>query len=215
MVTSTQESTVFEETYAKYMERIKKIPLENFFDMGATLGVEVRHDAFLIPFLNDLYALSHSGIEKCNVPTRAVPFGVRIALLKYVLMCPEKEPLPESAWMTYKDFKDAAPLIHYFSTQVERPIINMFSGKINALACAVGSLGGIPSPMFKESYDLSMMLHAFPRIPMIINYNDQDDEFPATCSVLYQKNTAHFLDMESLAITGSYCAAKLIEIAEK
>ena len=135
--------------------------------------------------------------------------------VKYVLLCPKDEPPPESAWVTYKDFKDAAPLIHYFTTNVAAPIIKTFSGKIGALSRALCFLGGVPSPMFKDSYDLSMMLHTLPKIPMIINFNDRDDEFPATCSVLYQKNSEHFFDMESLAITGTCCTEKLIEGVEK
>lgn len=209
-----EKSTVFEETFLNYMAQIREIPLTRFPKIGALLGVDVREDAFMIPFFDGLYALSHSGIVDMKAPTRPVPFGVRVAILKYVLMCPETEPPPESAWVTYKDFKDAAPLIHYFTTRVDLVIANAFSGKVAMLERAVKTLGGVPSPMFKESYDLSMMLHTFPRIPTLINFNDQDDEFPAACSILYQKASASFLDMESLAITAAYCAAKLIAFTE-
>jgi len=49
-----------------------------------------------------------------------------------------------------------------------------------------------------------------PRIPVILNFNDSDDLFPATCSILYQESAQHYLDMECLAMTGTLLAGKLL-----
>ena len=39
---------------------------------------------------------------------------------------------------------------------------------------------------------------------MLLLFNDKDDEFPAQCSVLVEKKTQKFLDMEFLAMVGMH-----------
>lgn len=146
-------------------------------------------------------------------PEKRAPFGVSVVLLKYILMCPVTEPLPSSEWFTFKDFKDAAPLLTYFKSNATKAVETTFSGQLKRLESACLSMKATPSPMFKASYNLSMMFHALPKIPVILNFNDIDDEFPALCSMLYQKNTASYLDMECVAITGTYLAGELIKRA--
>jgi hypothetical protein len=47
-------------------------------------------------------------------------------------------------------------------------------------------------------------------VPVIVNFNDRDDLFSASCSVLYRSSAAYFLDMECLAMTGTLLAGKLL-----
>jgi hypothetical protein len=53
------------------------------------------------------------------------------------------------------------------------------------------------------SYDVSMQLTALPKIPVLLLFNDVDDEFPARCSVLFQKSIENYLDMETVALIGN------------
>jgi hypothetical protein len=39
---------------------------------------------------------------------------------------------------------------------------------------------------------------------MLLLFNDKDDEFPAQCSVLFEKRAEKFLDMECLAMVGMH-----------
>ena len=61
------------------------------------------------------------------------------------------------------------------------------------------------------AYDLSLMFKALPRIPVLLRFNDGDDEFPAQCSILFRQSAEHYLDMESLAIAGTFLAGNLIK----
>jgi hypothetical protein len=47
-------------------------------------------------------------------------------------------------------------------------------------------------------------------VPILVLFNDADEEFPARCSVLFQRRAEHFLDAESLAVLGS-CFKQRIE----
>lgn len=208
-------AAVFKRTYEDYLAQIKKLDLQS---LAPVLGAEIKEDSLIIPFFGDSFIISKSGISlfdeysndkiSGNSDSR-VPFEVSVVLLKYILMCPSTEPSPSSEWFSFKDFKDAAPLISYFKTNASGYIESTFSGYLRRLENACTYLKATPSPMFQSSYDLSMMFHALPKLPVILNFNDADEEFPASCSILYQKNTACYLDMECVGITGAYLARKL------
>ena len=46
-------------------------------------------------------------------------------------------------------------------------------------------------------------------------FNDKDDEFPAQCSILFQKQAEFYLDPESLLMTGAVLARKLKKICDR
>jgi hypothetical protein len=43
---------------------------------------------------------------------------------------------------------------------------------------------------------------ALPKVPVLLLFNDEEDMFPAQCSVLFQSDCAGYLDMESIAMVG-------------
>ena len=62
------------------------------------------------------------------------------------------------------------------------------------------------------SYDLSMHLPVLPKIPVLVRFNDRDEEFPAQSVLLFQKSTEVYLDMECVAILGTYLAEALVSV---
>jgi hypothetical protein len=115
-------------------------------------------------------------------------------------MCPPYEPR-ETNWVTFKDFKDAAPLIHSFATTVTNPLVKLYSGRSSALEVTCNKIGGYP-PKETFAYDVCIQFDALPRIPLLLLFNDRDQEFPAQCSVLFAKRTEAYLDMECVAMLG-------------
>ena len=198
-----QRSSVFEETYQNYLQQIKTI---NYIARADMLGVNSAGSDLEIPLYDSVYLLSGDGIEA--VDGTPVSAAVRVILCKYVLMCPDKIVKQEYRLMTYREFKDAGPLISYFTTNTNKTIETTFTGKLHTFKARAINLGG--TLRSDESYDLSCEFAALPRIPVIVNFNDRDDLFPATCSILYRSTAQRFLDMECLAMTGTLLAGKLI-----
>ncbi len=199
-----EKSAVFEQTYHHYLKELKEI---DYLSRAELLGVEVQDGALIIPLYNTRYVVSGDGIE--GFDQIQANDAVRVILSKYVLTCPDELPALSNKWVTYREFKDGAPLVSYFTTNTNKNIESHFSGKLELLEQGCRSLGGIAEN--NDSYDLSVKLHALPRIPVSLNFNDEDDIFPATCSILYQESAQHFLDMECLAMTGTLLAGKLLK----
>jgi hypothetical protein len=201
----TNKSSVFKKHYEFYRQQIKDISLE---DIADHLDVEFIENKMIIPFLGHSYKISRNGIFDQFGKTPLYP--ICVVLFKYILTNP-KITFLESPWTSYKDFKDSGPLIGFFSNDVEKAIVKQFSGKTEDLKSACESLGGKNADM-DISYDVSMQLTALPKIPMILLFNDADDEFPARCSVLFQKRIENYLDMETVALIGNIFAKMLIAI---
>ena len=72
------------------------------------------------------------------------------------------------------------------------------------------ALGGT-APDIDVSYQLAMRFDALPRVPVVLLFNDEDEEFPAEATILFERRAERFLDMECLAILGWMLADRLAE----
>jgi hypothetical protein len=197
------KSSVFEKNYEFYLRQIKNISLK---EIATHLAVEYIKNEMIISFFGNTYRISQEGI--LDRSGKRPLYAICIVLFKYMLTSP-KTVYFESPWTSFKDFKDAGPLVGFFSNDVEKAIVTHFSGKTQNLKKACENLGGKKADM-DISYDVSMQLMALPKIPMLLLYNDADDEFSGRCSVLFQKNIENYLDMESVAIMGNIFSKMLI-----
>jgi len=190
-----EKEHVYEQTYKDYLTRIARLDFDFIADK---LGAAVDGEDLLVAFFGRPYRISAQGIS--DPSGRQPHLSVSVILCKYLLMCPLIEPLGGS-WMAYKDFKDAAPLIHAFSNTVTGPLAETFSGRVPELENAGKKMGGYP-PGEQFPYDLCLQFDALPKVPLLLLFNDRDDEFPAQCGVLFEKRTEKFIDMECLAMVG-------------
>jgi hypothetical protein len=203
-----RKSPVFEENYQYYLEQIKDV---HFQHIAPILGADVEGDEMVIPFFGKFYRVAKKGIRG---PSGKKPeYFISIVLFKYILLCPEYAPA-SGDWQSFKDFRDAAPLISYFQRTVKTVLTRHFSGRLERLQWACKKMGGYP-PDIHLSHDLSMTFDALPKIPLLLTFNDREDEFPAQCSVLFQKQTENYLDMECTAGLGNMLAAMLMAADEE
>lgn len=197
-----ESSDVFEKNYQEYCAQMAKL---DFGSIINELGIVLDGNRMFIPFFNNKYFVSNNGIvdESGNRPD----YMTSVILAKYILLCPDQSHY-DKEWVSFKDFKKVSHFtnVNYFSSDTERAIERHFSGKLNDLKRACEELYGIQHEM-EISFDLSIQLKALPRISLLLLFNDGDEEFPAKCTVLFQKNAEYYLDPESLAMTGA-CLAK-------
>lgn len=197
-----EKPKVFEEHYSYYLDKISGLDLKS---KAGILGVEIDEHDILIPFLGKKYRVSNSGIT--GVSGKRPSYIVCVVLFNYVIQCPHEIP-EENDWMSYKDFKNAAPLVDFFTNAVEKSIATHFAGKRSELEAIAMALGGKP-PDLELSYDFANEFRLLPRVKILMVFNDREDQFPAQCSLLFQNKIKHFLDMESVAIAGFLFAENL------
>ena len=191
----TAKSSVFMETYQNYLHQIDKIDMDS---RSEKLGGNGEGNHMSISFFGQPYRISGRGIKDPSGKQPAI--GICVVLCKYVLLCPEIPSL-DKEWVSYRDFKDAAPLAGSFVNNPERAIAQNFSGRLDELAAACEKLGGW-NPGLDLSYQLIIKLYPLPKVPVLLLFDDADEEFPAQCKVLFERRAEHYLDPECLAILG-------------
>ena len=190
-----EKTHVYEQTYRDYLSRIAGIDLKFAADK---LDLKICGDTVIIPFFDKSFSVSPNGIA--DPSGRQPQLSVSVILCKYLLMCPMIMPLGGN-WLSFKDFKDATPLIQAFFNTVTLPIAESFSTRLADLERAAKKLGGY-EPNDDYPYDLSVQFDALSKVPLLLLFNDKDEEFPAQCTVLFEKRVLKLLDMECLAMVG-------------
>ncbi|OGR26470.1 MAG: hypothetical protein A2277_15965 [Desulfobacterales bacterium RIFOXYA12_FULL_46_15] len=203
------KATIFETHYKEYCRQIAGLDFSSIKD---TLGIELRGHEAVIPFFGENYIVSDTGIadESGNRPS----YMVCVILSKYLLLCPGT-PVVNKEWSALKDFHKMSQFtnLNFFTSDTEQPIVKIFSGRISALSEASRKLGGKPCKL-GVSYDFAMEFRVLPKIEILLIFNDRDDEFPATCSVLFQKQAEDYLDPESLIMAGTAFRQRLQKLSE-
>jgi len=191
----TENPSVFEETYRSYLSRIEELDFQKIADR---IGAETLGEELTVPFFGKPHRISSGGIidPDGNRPN----FSVCVVFFKYLLLCPEHNPA-EKDWVSFKDFKDSAPFAGAFVNYTEAPLARHFSGRLKDLATAGRKIHGhLPAAAF--SNDLYMQFDALPKVPVLLLFNDVDEEFAAHCTVLFERRAENYLDMECLAMVG-------------
>jgi hypothetical protein len=203
----SEKAPIFAETLRNYLAQVAQIDPGGIAD---TLDITVEQGGAVIPFLGKTYRVSGSGVR--DETGREPIHAVSIVLCRYLLLAPPQIPLSGEDWVSYKDFKDAAPFVGGFVNNSERAVARHFSGRLSQLRKAAGELGAFP-PALAVSYQFVGQIQALPRIPLLLLFNDEDEDFPAQCTLLFQRRAENFLDMECLAICGWLLADTLAEKA--
>jgi len=187
--------SVFEETYQNYLSRIEGLDFKKIADR---LGAELVGEELIVPFFGKPHRISTGGIFE---PSGGRPnFSVCVILSKYLLLCPKHDPV-EKDWVSFRNFKDSAPFAGAFVNYTEAPLADYYSGRLKDLETAGRKINGHP-PAAAFSYDLCLQFYALPKIPVLLLFNDADEEFPAQCAVLFQRSAENYIDMECLAMVG-------------
>ena len=171
------------------------------------LELEMKSDHIIVPLFGRKHLISSQGImdPNRNAPTPAVS----TVLLHYILRNAAIPPLnPEI--ISFRDLKGAGPLVVSFANNTNHLIASTFAGRLDALESACRELGGEPDTE-GPSADLFIKFQALPGVLQYLSFNDQDDDFPAQCQLLFQRSAENYLDLKSLFVLGTYLAGNLIK----
>ena len=189
------EETVFERTYQNYLAQLREV---SFKYIAHNLGAKIEGSKIKIPLFIHEYEVSAEGIAG---PSGKKPaHDICVILAKYILRCPDTPP-KEGSWVSFRNLRDSGPLTNYFANEVEHAIASGFSGRLDDIKKASAKIGGYP-PTLEVKYDLAVQFDALPRVPVIMLFNDTDEEFPAKCSLLFESRAEKYLDAECIAMVG-------------
>jgi hypothetical protein len=204
-MTQIADESVYDQTYQNYLEQLKRLPFKERADV---LGGTIENDTAMIPYFGQWIRLAAEGLVGEN--GQRPDFSDCVVVCRYLIMAPKFEPR-DKTWVAFRDFPDAGPLTVFWRDTVEAPLTQAFAGHIDTLtkACDV-VMGGTTLPEMDISCDLCRCFFPLPKVPLLLIFNDADEEFPAAASLLFEKRAASYLDAESQAIMGHALTRRLL-----
>jgi hypothetical protein len=202
-----ESSEIFEKHYLDYCAQLAAV---DFSTIADTLGIECINGGVSVPLFDQGYRITISAEGMTDPSGKRPAYGICVILAKYLLLCPDRTHI-DPTWISFKDLNQTAHFnnVNYFSSDVERAITTHFSNRLDELRNACTALNGTACTA-DFPYDLKMEFQVLPRVSLLLLFNDSDDEFPAVCKVLFQKQAESYLDPESLAMTGA-CLATILK----
>lgn len=193
------KNPIFEKNYHAYLNDLSGLDLSDRAEI-LDITVKKQSNTALIPYFGKKYSVSTEGVV--GTSGQRPGYEVCVVLLKYLLMCPRQLPT-EGDWVNYRELKDSGPLAAYFSNNTLGAVSKIYEKRKDVLESVASFLGGI-QPQQNYPCDVVVEFRILPRIPILLLFNDKDDEFDAQTAILFEKRADRFLDAECLAILAGY-----------
>jgi len=113
-------------------------------------------------------------------------------------------------WISFGDLPDGRVYQSAFQDNTGNLLVKTFGLNIASLQKACENLAGVALSGYG---DAAYAIQALPRIPIMINYWQGDEDFPSTCKLLFDETVSHFLPTEACAILGGMLARKVVRSA--
>lgn len=131
------------------------------------------------------------------------------ALILHYLTRADGEPL-SNEWITFREVEAGEFYWSAFVKRAKSPLVGFFGARpelLNELAPKVGGEGpGV-------SGDVSVVVRAFPKVPIMLVLWAGDDEFPADGNVLFDSSIGHYLITEDVALAAGLPIYKMMAMA--
>ena len=161
--------------------------------------------AFKVPFFGEEYEVTYP--EGTVRKPDGRPAGAREALiiLHYLVHAGGEEPRLQ--WIAYRDLPGARYHEPAFAAEVETPLSRGLEGRLEELrdwALRKARRAEVPG-------DVAAVWEVLPRLPLLVIFNDRDEEFPASARVLFDVTAPGYLPTEDLSVLAEMAAWRLLE----
>jgi hypothetical protein len=147
----------------------------------------------IISYLDNSYRISvRDGAINLLDSKEEVPIKDKILILDYFTRA-KGTPLSGKT-ITYKELHDGLNYFSVFATRTINPIVNNFGYYPERLLDAAAHLGGRKA----EPGDISVMINAFPRVPITIVLWRGDAEFTPEGSILFDSTVSDYLSNDDI-----------------
>jgi len=150
---------------------------------------------FAVPFLGNRYLAEHPGGSVTYEDKEGeVPAVVTILLLHYLCRASGVELAAD--WVSFKELQGGAIYIEPFRKRAVMPFAKNFGLLPADFARAAEKLGGRKA----NHGDISYIIPALPRVPLLYVLWLGDDEFPPNGNILFDRHASTYLHTEDYAV---------------
>ena len=169
----------------------KEVAALRFEELAAGLGAVMRAGSLSIRCLGRDFLVAPDGTITASGPLSP---WTQILLLHYVRT--RGSAAHSGTWVSFTDLKAALMKSKSFARDCEEPLRLLFESDPRAVERALERLGGLRRP--GTPAPVAWEIRALPRVPVLLLYWPQDEEFPSKIKILFDATADCFLDVESL-----------------
>lgn len=160
---------------------------------------------FVVPFFGERYTVSYpEGVVSREDGSAS---GAREALILLHYLVQADGSRVRGQWVAYRDLPGARYHEPAFAAEVERPLSLGLAGRLEALrgwASATARPVDLPG-------DVAAVWDVLPRVPLLLVFNEADEEFPASARVFFDATAPSYLPTEDLSVLAELAALRLLE----
>jgi hypothetical protein len=137
------------------------------------------------------------------------PIQQQVLILHYLNGA--KGPKLRNEWIAYQQVPDGKFYLDAFHRRAKNPMVEAFGDQPELLVeLAKEAYGARPS----DQGDVSVVIQAFPRVPVALIMWKGDDEFPAEGNILFDRSISDILSAEDIAWLAGMIVYPLIGMAK-
>lgn len=174
------------------------------------LGLFCEEDAIMIPWFGNRWRIDrNTGIitdENGNIPD----VTQRLLIMHHFCFF-RMDAVHSDKWVPFRQIREAACFERAYKKSAVDPIVEYFAGKTELFVQAARALGGTPVPYG----DAGFRIYPLPQIGLTYIFYDADEEFEASCNILFESTVTWWIHPESVPTIASAATEKLIATAER
>ncbi len=163
---------------------------------------------FILPFINKEYHVKYPSGEVYQPGGGDIPIVNKILILHY-LNSSKGTPL-KNKWISFKELPSGQIYVDPFHNRAIRPLVNIFGERPEQMVKAGIAMGGKEEKMG----DGSVVIPAFPLVPVAYVIWRGDDEFPPSGTILFDESAPDHLPTEDYAVLASTLVFEMKKTAE-
>jgi len=139
-----------------------------------------------------------------------LPSGM-LALLLYYFSMSDGTPAA-GRWISFSELPDGRFYNQAFQGYTGKALARKFENNLEAFCDAAKKLGGHRLPEEQGLGDAAFAFQVLPNVSLSAVYWCGDEDFPASCNILFDASVSHHLSTDGCAILGSILTQRLIKV---
>lgn len=195
-----------EERFGALKRRVRDVDLET---RAAALGGRYYRGRLTISCLGKEFSVDSQGkiVSQCHTH-----FWFAIPFLTYILTGRGKEVTGE--WISFRNMKDGFNWAPFFDEQCPQKLKRLADSHGELFGDLISVFGATTEEPYQGS-DISVVLHPFPKVPMMVCYWKPDDDLQSDLKVFFDRTADQNLGTEAVFGLGTGIVRMLEKLTEK
>ncbi|MBU8913807.1 MAG: DUF3786 domain-containing protein [Spirochaetales bacterium] len=164
-------------------------------------GATCEDGTYGITFLGKVHEIC---LPEVSFLGKGIPTIVEVLILHY-LTCMEDKPV-KGDLISFSSIPNGMFYFKSFKQRALDKLVGSFAKKPELLVTAAAVLGGTKW----TAGEYSAIIPVFPKLDLVVQIYEADDEFPAEANILFSDNVVNFLPVEDTAFIGGYLVGALV-----